>query len=215
MAAKETDMTSPERLAIQMGLDIPDFDRDGYYGADYGTMKPFHRVGSLLFLSGHVAQRGTEISHKGRLGADVTVDEGYQAARRTGLNVLGGIRQAVGSLDRVKGIVRSLNFVVCTPEFEEVHKVSSGLSGPVPGGFRARARAGRPGDHRRDGAGERGLLRDLGHGRGGIGPAGRITGRAPARWPVVSTKPMPQDAPGRRPSAGGARRARMARCSAR
>ena len=54
--------------------------------------------------------------------------EGYLAARRTGLNVLGGIRQAVGSLDRVKGIVRSLNFVVCTPEFEEVHKVSSGLS---------------------------------------------------------------------------------------
>lgn len=121
-------MISPERLAIDMGLDIPDFDRDGYYGADYGTMKPYHRVGSLLFLSGHVAQRGVEITHKGRLGADVTVDQGYHAARRTGLNVLGGIRQALGSLDRVKGIVRSLNFVVCTPEFEEVHKVSSGLS---------------------------------------------------------------------------------------
>ena len=121
-------MTLPEKLALQMGLDIPDFDRDGYYGADYGTMKPFHRVGSLLFLSGHVAQTGVEITHKGRLGQDVTVDQGYQAARRTGLNVLGGIRQAIGSLDRVKGIVRSLNFVVCTPEFEAVHKVSSGLS---------------------------------------------------------------------------------------
>jgi enamine deaminase RidA (YjgF/YER057c/UK114 family) len=121
-------MTSPERLAIEMGLDIPDFDRDGYYGAGYGTMKPFHRVGSLLFLSGHVAQVGSEITHKGRLGADVTVDQGYAAARRTGVNVLGGIRQAVGSLDRVRGIVRSLNFVVCTPEFQEVHRVSSGLS---------------------------------------------------------------------------------------
>ena len=125
---KESAMTSPERLAIEMGLDIPDFDASGYYGADYGTMKPFHRVGSLLFLSGHVAQIGAEITHKGRLGADVTTDQGYLAARRTGLNVLGGIRQAVGSLDRVKGIVRSLNFVVCTPEYEEVHKVSSGLS---------------------------------------------------------------------------------------
>ena len=121
-------MTSAESLAIQMGLDIPDFDRDGYYGADYGTMKPFHRVGNLLFLSGHVAQIGAEITHKGRLGAEVTVDQGYQAARRTGLNVLGGIRQAVGSLDRVKGIVRSLNFVVCTPDFADVHRVSSGLS---------------------------------------------------------------------------------------
>jgi enamine deaminase RidA (YjgF/YER057c/UK114 family) len=125
---KEIAVTSPERLAIDMGLDIPDFDASGYYGADYGTMKPFHRVGSLLFLSGHVAQVGAEITHKGRLGADVTTDQGYLAARRTGLNVLGGIRQAVGSLDRVKGIVRSLNFVVCTPDYEEVHKVSSGLS---------------------------------------------------------------------------------------
>lgn len=119
---------TPERMALEMGLDIPDFDVTGYYGADYGTMKPFHRVGSLLFLSGHVAQIGTLITHKGRLGADLTTDQGYAAARQTGLNVLGGIRQALGSLDRVKGIVRTLNFVVCTPDYEEVHKVSSGLS---------------------------------------------------------------------------------------
>jgi hypothetical protein len=128
MAGTETDMTTREKLALRMGLDIPDFDRDGYYGADYGTMKPFHRVGSLLFLSGHVARVGAQITHKGRLGADLTVKDGYQAARRTGLNALGGMRQAVGSLDRVKGIVRSLNVVVCTLEFAEVHKVSSGPS---------------------------------------------------------------------------------------
>lgn len=121
-------MTSPEGMALRMGLDLPNFDRDGYYGAGYGTMKPYHRVGSLLFLSGHVAQVGAEVTHRGRLGADLTVEQGYAAARQTGLNVLGGIRQAVGSLDRVKGIVRTLNFVVCTPEFQEVHKVSSGLS---------------------------------------------------------------------------------------
>ncbi len=118
----------PERLALEMGLDIPDFDRIGYYGADYGTMKPFHRIGSLLFLSGHVAQIGTQITHKGRLGGTLTTEQGYAAARQTGLNVLGGIRQAVGSLDKVKSIVRTLNFVVCTPDYEEVHMVSSGLS---------------------------------------------------------------------------------------
>lgn len=121
-------MTSPETMAIRMGLDLPDFDVMGYYGADYGTMKPYHRVGSLLFLSGHVAQIGAEITHEGRLGSDLTTEQGYAAARQTGLNVLGGIRQAVGSLDRVKSIVRTLNFVVCTPDFEDVHKVSSGLS---------------------------------------------------------------------------------------
>ena len=140
----------------------------GYYGADYGTMKPFHRVGSLLFLSGHVAQIGAEITHKGRLGADVTTEQGYLAARRTGLNVLGGIRQAVGSLDRVKGIVRSLNFVVCTPEYEEVHKVSSGLSDLFVEVFGRERGLGRAGDDRGDGAGGRGVFRDLGHGRGGV-----------------------------------------------
>lgn len=119
---------TPEQMAIQAGFDIPDFDRQGYYGADYGTMKPFHLVGNLLFLSGHVAQIGSEITHKGRLGGDLTTEQGYLAARQTGLNVLGGIRQAVGSLNRVKGIVRTLNFVVCTPDYEDVHKVSSGLS---------------------------------------------------------------------------------------
>ncbi len=119
---------SPEALALRMGLDIPDFDRDGYYGADYGTMKPFHRVGSLLFLSGHVAQIGAAITQRGRLGDTLTTEQGYAAARQTGINLLGGIRQAVGSLDRVRSMVRTLNFVVCAPDYADVHKVSSGLS---------------------------------------------------------------------------------------
>lgn len=119
---------TPEARALQMGLDIPDFTRTGYYGADYGSMKPFHLAGSLLFLSGHVAQIGTQVSHKGRLGADLTTDQGYLAARQTGLNLLGGIRQAVGALDRVKSIIRTLNFVVCTPDYTDVHMVASGLS---------------------------------------------------------------------------------------
>ncbi len=119
---------SPERLAVEMGLDMPNFDVEGYYGASYGTMKPYHIVGNLLFLSGHVAQRGTEVRLAGRLGDDLTTEQGYQAARLTAINVLGGIRQALGSLDQVRGIVRSLNFVVCTPDYKDIHKVSSGLS---------------------------------------------------------------------------------------
>jgi enamine deaminase RidA (YjgF/YER057c/UK114 family) len=119
---------SPEAIALRLGLDIPDFAATGYYGADYGTMKPFHRAGSLLFLSGHVPQRGDTLIHPGRLGDTVTTDQGYAAARATGENLLGGIRQAVGALDRVKSIVRTLNFVVCTPDYTDVHRVSSGLS---------------------------------------------------------------------------------------
>ncbi len=120
-------MSAEARLA-ELGLDVPDFIREGYYGASYGSMKPFHITGKLLFLSGHVPQRGSTVIFPGRLGNDLTVEQGREAARLTGLNVIAGIKQAVGDLDRVRSIVRSLNFVVCTPDFTEVHKVSSGLS---------------------------------------------------------------------------------------
>ena len=119
---------SIDQHIAELGLDVPDFAREGYYGAGYGSMKPFHIAGNLLFLSGHVPQRGSEVIYPGRLGANLTVEQGREAARLTAVNVIAGIRQAVGDLERVKSIVRTLNFVVCTPEFTEVHKVSSGLS---------------------------------------------------------------------------------------
>ena len=55
-------------------------------------------------------------------------EQGYQAARLTGINVLAGLKQALGDLDRVTGLIKSLNFVVCEPDFYDVHKVSSGLT---------------------------------------------------------------------------------------
>lgn len=119
-----------ERRVEQLGLQIPDFAADGYYGADvYGSMKPHHIVGDVLYLSGHTPDRpdGT-VRFPGRLGDTLTTEEGYEAARLTALNCLGGIRLALGSLDRVKSIVRSLCFVVCTPDYTDVHKVSSGAT---------------------------------------------------------------------------------------
>ncbi|MFJ4171678.1 RidA family protein [Paenarthrobacter sp. NPDC089714] len=122
--------TSYEDRVRELGLEIPDFKVDGYYGADtYGSMKPHHIVGNVLYLSGHTPDKsdGT-VRYPGRLGANLSVEEGYEAARLTALNCLGGIRLALGSLDRVKGIVRSLCFVTSTMEFTEVHKVSSGAT---------------------------------------------------------------------------------------
>jgi len=120
-----------------MGITLPDLGKKGagssaavnYYGQLYGKMKPFHRSGSLLVLSGHVPDLpdGTAL-YPGRVGAEVTVDQAYQAARQTGINCLAGIKQAVGDLDRVTALVRTLNFVVCAPGFTEPHRVSSGLT---------------------------------------------------------------------------------------
>ncbi len=58
----------------------------------------------------------------------MTVEQGYEAARQTGLNCLAGIRYAVGSLDRVRCLVRNLCFVAAAPDFTDVHLVSSGCS---------------------------------------------------------------------------------------
>jgi len=117
-----------ERRVRELGIQLPDFGPETYYGASYGKMKPFHRTGNLLFLSGHIPERNGQLVHPGRLGDTVTLEQGYEAARLTGVNCLAALKQAVGDLDRVVAIVRTLNFVVCTPEFFDVHKVSSGLS---------------------------------------------------------------------------------------
>ena len=118
-----------EARVREIGLAIPDYSVTPYYGPNYGSMKAHHQVGSLLFLSGHVPeyQDGT-ILHPGRIPTEVPVEQGYEAARLTAINCLAGIRHAIGTLDRVVSIVRSLNFVVCTPEFHEVHLVSSGAT---------------------------------------------------------------------------------------
>ena len=120
-----------------MGIVLPDLRKkapDGqatvaYYGALYGKMKPFHRSGSLLVLSGHVPDLpdGSAL-YPGRVGAEVSVEQAYQAARQTGINCLAGIKQAIGDLDQVASLVRTLNFVVCAPGFSDPNLVSSGLT---------------------------------------------------------------------------------------
>lgn len=117
-----------ERKLAQMGIELPDFGAKTYYGVSYGKMKPYHRTGRLLFLSGHIPEKNGQIIHPGRVGQNLTVEQGYEAARLTGINCLAGLKQAVGDLDNVVAIVRTLNFVVCTPEFYDVHEVSSGLT---------------------------------------------------------------------------------------
>jgi len=122
-------MSVADRLAA-LGLELPMAAvGEGYYGKLYGKMTPHYRSGDLLFLSGHTAGvEGGKVRFPGRLGRDLTIEEGYAAARQTGLNCLAGIRDAIGDLDRVVGLVRSLNFVACDPSFTEPHKVASGLT---------------------------------------------------------------------------------------
>ncbi|HET7743019.1 MAG TPA: RidA family protein [Mycobacterium sp.] len=122
---------SPEDKVRELGLEIPDYTDGSYHGLNYGSMKAYHRLGTALYLSGHVPDipgREDPPIHAGKLGADVTIEEGYEAARITAINCLATMRLAVGSLDNVKCLVNSLNFVVSAPDFVDVNKVSSGAT---------------------------------------------------------------------------------------
>jgi hypothetical protein len=107
-------------------------------------MKPFHRSGSLLMLSGITPEdRDGVMLHPGRLGETLGVDEGYAAARKCAINALGMIRLAVGSLDYVKSPVRALNFLVATPGFDQHHRVGEGVSAVLSEVFGDAGRCGR------------------------------------------------------------------------
>ncbi len=120
---------SHEQRVRELGIDIPDYNVTPYPGSSIGTMKSHHITGNLLFLSGHIPVYPDGRSlHPGIVGKNVTLEQGYAAARLTGIHVVAGIKFALGDLDRVVSIINTLNFVVCTPEFTDVPLVSNGCA---------------------------------------------------------------------------------------
>lgn len=86
---------------------------------------PAVRVGNLLFLSGSGPDQATP---RGKVGKDLTLEQGYEAARSVGLNLLATARANLGSLDRVKRIVKVLGMVNSAPGFTDQPKVINGFS---------------------------------------------------------------------------------------
>ena len=84
------------------------------------------RVGNLLFLAGNTA--GADWKYKGKVGKDLTVQEGYDTARQVGLIMLAKVRAALGSLDRVKRVVKVLGLVNSAEGFGDQPKVINGFS---------------------------------------------------------------------------------------
>jgi enamine deaminase RidA (YjgF/YER057c/UK114 family) len=84
------------------------------------------RVGNLLFLAGNTA--GPDWKFKGKVGKDLTVQEGYDTARQVGLIMLAKVRAALGSLDRVKRVVKVLGMVNSADGFGDQPRVVNGFS---------------------------------------------------------------------------------------
>lgn len=85
----------------------------------------YQMTGNLLFISG----TGPSAEHrKGKVGADISVDEAYQAARSCGLQILATAKDALGSLDRITKTIKVLGMVNATPDFGDQPKVINGCS---------------------------------------------------------------------------------------
>lgn len=92
------------------------------------TYIPACRAGDLLFVSGVLPSQQGQILVRGKLGREVSVQQGYQAARLALLNGLAIVRQELGSLDRVKRIVRIVGYVASAEGFTEQPAVVNGAS---------------------------------------------------------------------------------------
>ena len=111
-----------DKLAL-MGIDLPSTP------PPIANYVPGVQTGNLLYLSGlGPSDRADGTTPSGKLGADMTVEEGYEAARLTGINILARIKGELGDLDRVKRVVKLGGFVNSTPDFTDQPKVVNGAS---------------------------------------------------------------------------------------
>ncbi len=112
---------SAEARLKELGLVLPGLPKPG------GNYLPYRIAGNLLFLSGQ-GPRNENGLMTGKLGAEITLEEGYKRARIVGLGLLGAMKDALGSLDRVDYIVKLLGMVNAVPTFNDSPKVINGCS---------------------------------------------------------------------------------------
>ncbi len=114
--------STPETRIQELHLTLPSTPKP------VAVYKPAVKSGNMLYVSGHgpIKADGTTIT--GRLGADMTTAQGKEAARVVGLAILSTVRHTLGSLDKVKRLVKTLGMVNATPEFKEQPQVINGFS---------------------------------------------------------------------------------------
>jgi enamine deaminase RidA (YjgF/YER057c/UK114 family) len=113
---------SAEARLKELGLVLPPLPRPG------GNYLPYRLVGNILYLSGQGPRDENGKQLTGKVGRDIDVEEAYRRARLVGLGLLGAMRDALGSLDRVDYVVKLLGMVNAMPDFNESPKVINGCS---------------------------------------------------------------------------------------
>lgn len=114
-------MTPEDRLKA-LGLTLPDAP------VPVANYVPARFAGNLLYLSGQGPKRTDGTYRHGRLGRDMSIEEAYQEARLTGLNMLAVAKAALGDLQRIEAVVKLLGMVNAEPDFADHPKVINGCS---------------------------------------------------------------------------------------
>jgi enamine deaminase RidA (YjgF/YER057c/UK114 family) len=110
-----------QRLA-ELGLALPNPPVAG------GNYLPYRVVGSIVFLPGVISSWNGELKYRGKVGNDLTIEQGYEGAKLCALNLLANLQAAIGDLDRVKQIIGVNGYVNCVPDFPDSPKVINGAS---------------------------------------------------------------------------------------
>src|SRR5216683_4005932 len=111
-----------ERRLEQLGLTLP------AALVPPGTFQLVKVHGGLAYISGHGPFDGPTPLMQGVVGRDLTLEQGYQAARLTALSILASLKRELGDLDRVKDWIRAVGYVHCAPDFGQNAAVVNGFS---------------------------------------------------------------------------------------
>jgi len=117
-----TQPESPEDRLAALGIVLPT------PAAPAANYVPTVRAGGLFFLAGQLPMGPEGLAFRGKLGRDLTVEQGREAARLAAINLLAQAKMALGRLDRVRQVARLTGFVSGTDGFTEPHKVLDGAS---------------------------------------------------------------------------------------
>ena len=114
-------MNAEAKLA-ELGYVLPEPPRP------VGAYLPAQQIGELLFLSGTTCYKEGRLLYTGRLGKDLTIEQGFEAARQTALNLLSVIKATVGDLDRVEKVIKLNGYVNSASDFDRQPAVINGAS---------------------------------------------------------------------------------------
>jgi enamine deaminase RidA (YjgF/YER057c/UK114 family) len=115
-------MSGPEDRLAALGFSVPDVAKP------VATYVPALRNGNYVFTSGQLPMRSGELMYTGKVGGEISPEEGVECAQQCALNAIAAVKAEIGDLDLVKRIVKVVAFVASTPDFTGQPGIANGAS---------------------------------------------------------------------------------------